>query len=128
MNYTQSNEWGWGTCLQGYLESPVTANQIIAVFGPGLGESDKTQYEWRFDDDEGGVWTVYDWKNYGGLDPDTAYDWHIGGFHGRVEGYQKFRKWFLEKVGGCPRCGSTEPPVVSTLKPEYGCCASERSR
>lgn len=92
--------FGNGTCLKLYTKQLITAQQIIDVFGEGIGAGDKTQYEWVFRDEDDNRYTVYDWKNYGGLSPDTPYDWHIGGPWQNGGDVEAFKEWFLQQVVG----------------------------
>jgi hypothetical protein len=66
-----------------------TANELESILGPSDGPGDKTNYEWvavlkNEETGERNVFTVYDWKNYGGLDADQKEYFHIGGKDGRI--------------------------------------------
>lgn len=50
--------------------------------------ADKTQYEWSFEDGDGNVVTVYDWKNYSS----SPNEWHIGAVR-KVDALN-FVRWF----------------------------------
>jgi len=57
-----------------------TANQLIAICGEPeyRGDtSDKSQYDWVMETEDGQVFTIYDWKEY--ETPMGRYQWHIGG-------------------------------------------------
>ena len=40
---------------------------------------DKVNYKWEMETSTGGVFTVYDWKEYRSLDDTDVIYWHIGG-------------------------------------------------
>ena len=40
---------------------------------------DKVNFEWVMENEEGEVFTVYDWKEGRVLDEDELIEWHIGG-------------------------------------------------
>jgi hypothetical protein len=40
---------------------------------------DKVNFEWVMENEEGEVFTVYDWKEYRVLDENELIEWHIGG-------------------------------------------------
>ncbi len=42
--------------------------------------SDKSQFDFNFETEEGVVFTVYDWKEYRHYDLDEILFWHIGGY------------------------------------------------
>lgn len=57
-----------------------TVNKLLKVLGePSEIGGDKTNYEWEMLTDEGQYFTVYDWKNYGGISKDAVVNWHVGG-------------------------------------------------
>ena len=59
------------------LETP--ANMIKFLGEPHEVGGDKTNMEWFMETEDGTVFTVYDWKNYGGIRMDQVVEWHIGG-------------------------------------------------
>lgn len=42
---------------------------------------DKVQNEWEMEDENGHVFTIYDWKEYRSYTDDEFIEWHIGGHH-----------------------------------------------
>lgn len=77
-----------GTSLRGYFAAAY--KDLVAVFGPPLGESDgyKVSSEWKFVGPNGAVVTLYDYKETDLYDSDLPsveefralpnYEWHIG--------------------------------------------------
>jgi hypothetical protein len=58
-----------------------TVNQLIAVCGepPYRGDtSDKSQYDWIMETEDGKVFTIYDWKEYRNFGKDEVLEWHVG--------------------------------------------------
>lgn len=58
-----------------------TVNQLTAVCGEILckgDSSDKSQYDWLMETEDGQVFTVYDWKEYRNFGEDDVLEWHIG--------------------------------------------------
>jgi len=47
-------------------------------YGSNNGE-DKTNFDWICETNLGGVFTIYDWKEYRTLDLDEVIEFHIGG-------------------------------------------------
>jgi hypothetical protein len=41
--------------------------------------SDKVNFDWVLENEDGDVFTVYDWKEYRPLEEDEMIVWHIGG-------------------------------------------------
>lgn len=81
-----------GTSLLGKF--PAIHKQIVANFGPGRPDYDtwKSTCEWSFSDDQGGVYTMYDYGS-----PKRTYKrlqlWHIGGNKVGRENFESFREW-----------------------------------
>jgi len=46
--------------------------------------SDKTNFDWEMETDNGDVFTVYDWKEYRALKEDEIIQWHIGGMSKQI--------------------------------------------
>jgi hypothetical protein len=46
--------------------------------------SDKVNFDWTMETDEGDVFTVYDWKEYRALNENELIQWHIGGMSKRI--------------------------------------------
>jgi hypothetical protein len=57
---------------------------------------EKVQMEWLFVDEEGRVFTLYDWKQYTELDALTPIPFHIGS---RGEGEEEFLSWLKFELG-----------------------------
>ena len=59
-----------------------TVNEMKEVLGNvmyyGI-KDDKIQHEWEMEDENGHVFTVYDWKEYRQYSNDDVIEWHIGG-------------------------------------------------
>jgi hypothetical protein len=70
-----------GTSFHGHTIT-ATYNQLVEVLGkPQQSQndgSDKTNFDWTCETDEGIVFTVYDWKEYRRIKPNEKIDWHIG--------------------------------------------------
>ena len=82
----QTNQSVDGTSFHG-VTVDASVNQLINALGEpsyvsNTGE-DKTNFEWFMETDEGGVFTIYDWKHYRPLDLDEIINWHIGA-HSRL--------------------------------------------
>jgi len=76
---------------------PFTANQIIGAIGKDhLGESDKVTMEWLFEDENGDIVTLYDYKANACQHPTAQILWSVGGF--RTDVAHKFSRWLEEKV------------------------------
>jgi len=54
------------------------------VLGPpdykGNDGTDKINFMWEMETDNGDVFTVHDWKEYRSLNENEVIEWHIGGF------------------------------------------------
>ena len=46
--------------------------------------SDKVNFEWEMETEDGDVFTIYDWKEYRTLSETESIEWHIGGDNGSV--------------------------------------------
>jgi len=57
-----------------------TILQLTDILGEPVmgGIEDKVTHEWEAETDEGDIFTVYDWKEYRGINKDEIIDWHIG--------------------------------------------------
>jgi hypothetical protein len=91
-----------GTSYHGISVS-ATVNQLTEAFGQphfeGC-EDDKVTYEWLFSNDDGDVFTVYDWKHYYLISEDSYIDWHIGSKTPELEeSLKEFIKKVLDKSG-----------------------------
>jgi hypothetical protein len=68
------------TSLQGRMNADYY--DLVEVFGePHATHGDKTLAEWCFEFKDDTVFTIYDWKNYGGQ-VEYVESWHIGGHGG----------------------------------------------
>lgn len=69
-----------GTSFFGHTIS-TTVNKLKKILGQGEDNnngSDKVNFDWTAETDNGDVFTVYDWKYYRPLDLDEIVDFHIG--------------------------------------------------
>ena len=48
--------------------------------------SDKCNFDWVMETEDGTIFTVYDWKEYRPLMEDEVIEWHIGGRSGLTTG------------------------------------------
>lgn len=58
-----------------------TVTELTAVCGepPHVGDSsEKSQYDWTMETENGQVFTIYDWKEYRNFGKDEVLEWHIG--------------------------------------------------
>jgi len=84
------------------------------------GKEGKTTVEWRFRDQHGNIWTLYDYKQV----PDGgAYSWHIGTVAAVKERADEFTSWLEEKMSqvknGCDSCEATT--INGVFCHETGC-------
>lgn len=69
-----------------------TYDKLVSVFGEpehfANDDDDKTQVRWtiEWDDGDGVISTIYDWKWYG-VDPKSIVEWNIGGIDYRSAAY-----------------------------------------
>jgi hypothetical protein len=69
-----------GTSFHG-VTIRATVDQLTKVFGEPYDSSsgeDKVNFVWDMEDNEGEVFTIYDWKEYRVLRSDEMITWHIG--------------------------------------------------
>ena len=75
-----------GTSFHG-VEFSATVGDMRRVLGAPTYESndgrDKVNMEWVFETESGGVFTIYDWKEYIPLRDNQMISWHIGA-HGAM--------------------------------------------
>jgi hypothetical protein len=74
-----------------------TVNQLIKILGEPdfTGDtSDKSQYDWIMQTNDGTVFTVYDWKEYRKYSKDKEIEWHIGAHRGidAIKGMNEIEK------------------------------------
>lgn len=69
-----------GTSFFETVISETPANMIKCLGAPHYTGGDKTNMEWEMETSDGIVFTIYDWKNYGGISRHQVVEWHIGGF------------------------------------------------
>ena len=67
-----------------YHTITATLNELINALGEphftDIDEDSDIQYEWRFKiENEGSVFSIYDWKEYHEIERDEKIEWHIGG-------------------------------------------------
>jgi hypothetical protein len=68
-----------GTYLQEREAIEASPNKLRQLFGPPATlMGDKTTHEWSFEDDEGNVFTLYDWKFYT-PSGHISRGWNVGG-------------------------------------------------
>ena len=64
-------------------EIRASVNQKIEAFGEPSYEnndgSDKVNFEWDMETENGEVFTIYDWKEYRRISKNEIIEWHIGG-------------------------------------------------
>jgi hypothetical protein len=57
-------------------------NDLVKVLGlPQYADNtgkDKTNYGWDCEDEDGTIFTIYDWKEYERISNDQRIEWHIG--------------------------------------------------
>ena len=46
--------------------------------------SDKVNFDWVMETEDGDVFTIYDWKEYRTLSEHENIEWHIGGENGNI--------------------------------------------
>lgn len=68
-----------GTSFHDVVVHETPANMIKFLGEPHCVAGDKTNMEWDMETSDGTVFTIYDWKNYGGIAMDRVVEWHIGG-------------------------------------------------
>jgi hypothetical protein len=70
-----------GTSFHGHTIE-ASYNQLVDVLGKPQSEqndgSDKTNFDWTCETEEGVLFTVYDWKEYRKIKPNERIEWHIG--------------------------------------------------
>jgi len=71
-----------GTSFHGHTLQ-ASQEQIQKLLGPPRWSNEgdiheKVQSEWVFENEAGGVFTIYDWKQYRSYKPSEVIEWHIG--------------------------------------------------
>jgi len=69
-----------GTSFHG-VTIRATVDQLTKAFGEPYDNNsgdDKVNFEWDMENNEGEVFTIYDWKEYRVLKSDEMITWHIG--------------------------------------------------
>jgi hypothetical protein len=69
-----------GTSFHG-VTIRATVDQLTKAFGEPYDSNsgeDKVNFVWDMEDNEGEVFTIYDWKEYRVLRSDEMITWHIG--------------------------------------------------
>ena len=82
-----------GTSFFGVTVTETPENMIKLIGEPHYIAGDKTNMEWDMETSDGTVFTIYDWKNYGGLRMTKPVEWHIGGHS--EEDTEKAREEFV---------------------------------
>jgi len=76
---------------------PYTPNELVGALGKDhLGESDKVTMEWLFEDEDGNIVTLYDYKANAQCYPTSQILWSVGGFDKATA--IRFSEWLAEKV------------------------------
>jgi hypothetical protein len=68
-----------GTSFHDTVVCETPANMIRVLGEPHYVGGDKTNMEWDMETSDGTVFTIYDWKNYRGIEMNEVVKWHIGG-------------------------------------------------
>jgi hypothetical protein len=68
-----------GTSFHDTTIRETPANMINYLGEPHCIGGDKTNMEWEMETSDGTVFTIYDWKNYEGIEMNEVVEWHIGG-------------------------------------------------
>ena len=74
-----TNKSTGGTSFHDVIIRETPANMIKFLGKPHYVGGDKTNMEWEMETEDETVFTIYDWKNYGGIADDQIVEWHIGG-------------------------------------------------
>jgi hypothetical protein len=84
---------------------PFTANELVEALGENhMGESDKVTMEWHFEDEDGNIATLYDYKENAQSYPTAQIRWSVGGFD--EDTAIRFHEWLKEKVKNSVTCDS----------------------
>ena len=87
---------------------PFTPNELIGAIGKNhRGESDKVTMEWLFEDGEGNIAPLYDYKADARNRPTAQILWSVGGFD--KDTAIRFHVWLDEKVKNSMPCRSFDP-------------------
>jgi len=87
---------------------PFTPNELIGAIGKDhRGESDKVTMEWLFEDKDGNIATLYDYKADAWNRPTAQILWSVGGFD--KDTAIRFHEWLKEKVKNSMPCRSFDP-------------------
>ena len=77
-----TNQSGSGTSFHGVVFS-ATPQQLIDLFPDSYNEQndgeDKVNFDFTLENENGDVFTIYDWKEYRPLEMNENIEWHIGG-------------------------------------------------
>jgi len=72
-----------GTSFHGVVFS-ATPQQLVDLFPESFNEqndgSDKVNFDFTLETQNGDVFTIYDWKEYRSLKMNELIQWHIGGY------------------------------------------------
>ena len=80
-----------GTSFYG-VTFKASVQSLIDIFGEPYKniDEDKVNFEWNMENDEGDVFTIYDWKEYRTLDLNETIEWHIGSFSKSVSNLAQY--------------------------------------
>lgn len=89
-----------GSYLIDYIT--LAPNALVRTFGHGM-NGDKTSGEYYFIDDDGAIFTLYDWcSEYGApsgfWESDYPEEFHIGGLNVTDMKLQQFKDWLLKTI------------------------------
>lgn len=83
----QTNKEATGTSFHSSTIK-ATVTDLTAILGEPVyydnDGSDKVNFEWNMETDNGDIFTVYDWKEYRKIDNDEPIFWHIGGMNNAI--------------------------------------------
>jgi len=100
----KSSNMGWLQTKAG----PFTPNELVGAIGKDhLGQSDKVTMEWLFEDEDGNIATLYDYKANAWHHPTAKILWSVGGFD--KDTAIRFHEWLKEKVKNSMPCRSFDP-------------------
>ena len=108
MEFKQLEEYGPAGTGYHSVDIKATYAEVFAAFGEPLpGDDYKVSGEWAFIDDNGGSYTIYDWKSTNLYEPEnptipafrastTIHNFYIGAFNQRSA--EVFAQWVFLKL------------------------------